>query len=453
MGVIFFLIVLALGVFGYGFVRALWEGPDVPSEQHESPAIVRGIKRLVFSGNRLLDGYEDNRINVLFLGVGGAGHDGPQLSDTIMLASFRPSDEQVALLSIPRDMAVNIPGYGVNKVNHANAYGEQNDAGHGGDLAVQVLSDVLDEPIHYWVRVDFSAFEKIVDTLGGLEIDIDQSFVDKEYPTDDFGYQTIVFERGVELMDGARALQFSRSRHGSHGEGSDFARARRQQKIVSALREKILTPGVLANPIKLTSLFNTLTTHIDTDLNIIELVEFAQKVKNIQPHNIVTHVLSTGQGQYLQEITNDYGYFLVPKAGDYSDIAHFVDNMFDTLPAPPPAPVVTDVSAYRDARVIVLNGTWEPGLASTVRERLLETGISVARIGNTPQRSYTKSVIHQITINEKTDAALSRIVPLLNMEVIREVPAFTLEDNADMVIIIGTDFSDSLYGSDSGTEN
>lgn len=423
----------------YGFVGAMLQTDPDPEVAYEKPSLVRGLKRLVFSGNRLLDGFNDDRINVLFMGVGGAGHDGPQLSDTIILASYRPSTEQVALLSLPRDMAVTIPGYGVRKINHANAYGEQEFPGDGGSFASKVIESVLDEPIHYYTRVDFTAFEDIVDTLGGLSIDIEQTFIDETYPTDDFGVQTIVFESGTELMDGQRALQYARSRHGSHGEGSDFARAQRQQKILSALRAKILTPSTLANPTKITGLFNTLKTHVDTNLNLLEILEFVKKAKNVDTDEIVNHVLTIGPDSLLQEINNDYGYFLTPKAGDYSEVAHFVDNMFDTQPPPPPARFTVDVSAFRSARITILNGTWEPGLAGALRQQLQSEGINVKHIGNTPERGYEQTVIYQITQDEKADAAMSRIIPFVPGEISLNELDFILDNPADIVIIIGSD--------------
>ncbi len=437
---LFVVVFIAAALFwGFGFVKAMLVGGDEPAVNEEKPSIVRGLKRLVFSGNRLLDGYNDDRINMLFFGVGGAGHDGPQLSDSIILASFRPSTNKVALLSLPRDMAVTIPGYGVRKINHANAYGEEQNPGKGGEFAKDVISQVLDEPIHYYTRVDFNAFEEIVDTLGGLSITIDQTFIDETYPTDNFGVQTIVFESGTELMDGRRALQYARSRHGSHGEGSDFARAQRQQKILTALRNKILTPTTIINPKKITALFNTLKKHVDTDLNLIEILEFAKKGKNVEPDEIVHHVLTVRRDSLLQEINNDYGYFLIPKAGDYSEVAHFVDNMFDVEPPTPPARMKVDVSEFRSARVVILNGTWEPGLAGAMRQLLESENIDIRHIGNTPERTYESTVIYQLSVDEKTDAALSRIAPFINTEILQEKLPFTLDQEADIVIIIGSE--------------
>ncbi len=444
---IFFLIFVIGALFWvYNIVSALMQITEGSLPEGEKPSIVRGIKRLVFSENRLLDGFNEDRINILFLGVGGAGHDGPQLSDTIIVASYRPSDNKVAMLSLPRDMAVAIPGYGVKKINHANAYGEEEFPGDGGAFASKVISTVLDEPMHYYVRVDFGAFEDIVDTLGGLSVTIEQTFIDDQFPTDNFGYKTVVFEAGTELMDGNRALEYARSRHGSHGEGSDFARAHRQQKILTALRAKILKPTTLINPSKLTSLFNTLKKHVDTDFNLVEILEFAKKGKNVDPDDVVQHVLTIGADSLLQELNTDYGYFLLPKAGDYSEVAHFVNNMFDVDPPPPPRRYAVDVSKFRESRVTILNGTWEAGMAAAMRQLLEDEGINVKHIGNTPDRTFDETLIYQVTVDEKSDAALSRIAPFVPADIVQKAPAFTVGNDADIVIIIGNEWAKRHLG-------
>ena len=124
------------------------------------------VRNFVLAGDRTVEGFKDDRVNILLLGVGGEGHDGEQLSDTIILASIKPSTKQIALLSIPRDLSVDIPGYGVRKINAANAFGEQTNPGEGGTLAAQVVSETLGTPIPYWIRIDFKAFEEIIDKLG-----------------------------------------------------------------------------------------------------------------------------------------------------------------------------------------------------------------------------------------------------------------------------------------------
>ena len=152
------------------------------------------IRHLVSSGDKALDGEEEDRVNFLLLGIGGEGHDGPQLTDTIIFTSFKPSDGSVAMMSLPRDMTVPIPNYGYRKVNHANAYGEMDNPGSGPELASQVIGDVLDEDIQYYLRVDFDGFAEFVDAIGGVDIYIENSFTDPYYPSHGKEYATCGYE-------------------------------------------------------------------------------------------------------------------------------------------------------------------------------------------------------------------------------------------------------------------
>ncbi len=444
--IILIISVIVLVLVSYGFVRAYFDEHKDTPESTDTPttdnSLTRGLKRLVFSDNRLLDGFKENRINVLLLGVGGEGHDGPQLSDTIILASFRPSDNAVALLSIPRDLAVTIPGYGVRKINHANAYGEEKNPGKGGELARDVVSAVLDEPIHYWLRVDFSAFEKIIDLLGGLSINVEHSFIDSQYPTNDFLTQTVEFTEGVELMDGKRALIYARSRHGNNNEGTDFARARRQQKILTSIRDSILTPSTLANPKKINSLFNTISEHIDTDISLIEMLEFGRRASTINFNSIVFQVLEAGTNDYLQEISNTYGYFLVPRAGDFSEIAELANTIFDkkTTSLEKTPQKITPKIVHTTSTIAILNGTWEVGLAARVRTLLEHKGIHVREIGNAPERGQLETTVYVRNTTIYPETTTSTLATLLNATITNNPPPFTVPQKSDMVIVIGRDF-------------
>ena len=146
-------------------------------------SLVSTIKHFVTSGSRELDGEDEDRVNLLLMGIGGEGHDGPQLTDTIIFASYQPSTGAIGMMSLPRDMSVPIPEYGYSKVNHANAYGEMNEPGSGPALASQVIGDVLSEDIQYYLRVDFDGFAEFVDAIGGVDVYVDNSFTDPNYPT------------------------------------------------------------------------------------------------------------------------------------------------------------------------------------------------------------------------------------------------------------------------------
>src|SRR3989338_6358642 len=165
------------------------------------------LKQLVSSEERKLRGEENDRVNLLLMGIGGEGHDGPQLSYTIIFTSYRPSDGSFAMMALPRDMTVPIPGYGYRKVNHANAYGEMNEPGAGPTLASQVIGDVLDEEINYYVRVDFDGFAEFIDAIGGVDVYVDQSFSDYNYPTPGREYDTCGFvEPAAEPAEAATTL-------------------------------------------------------------------------------------------------------------------------------------------------------------------------------------------------------------------------------------------------------
>ena len=166
------------------------------------------LTRLVGGQDTQLQGEADDRINFLLLGQGGIGHDGPFLTDTMMLVSLKPSTGQVALLSIPRDLDVNIPGYGFNKINSANAFGETKGAGQGAILASQVVSKVFNLPIQYYVRLDFAGFSKLIDQVGGVGVNVTNGFTDTQFPDDnDNGYRTITFTPAAEAVRLANLLK------------------------------------------------------------------------------------------------------------------------------------------------------------------------------------------------------------------------------------------------------
>ena len=210
--------------------------------------LISQVRNFILSSDRNIKGQADDRINILLLGIGGEGHDGAYLTDTIILASIKPSTKQLSLISIPRDLIVPIPGgYGYRKINSADSYGEIQQKGNGAEFAKQVVEQVFNISIHYYARIDFKAFKEIVDRVGGVEVYVDNTFTDNTFPTEDYLYRTISFKKGQQTLDGQNALDFARSRHGNNNEGSDFARARRQQKIILALKDKLFSVNTIFN--------------------------------------------------------------------------------------------------------------------------------------------------------------------------------------------------------------
>ncbi|OIO18878.1 MAG: hypothetical protein CO029_03415 [Candidatus Magasanikbacteria bacterium CG_4_9_14_0_2_um_filter_41_10] len=371
----------------------------VTLEPIEPEGLLSKIKHFVFNKEEPLAGEKQDRINILLLGIGGPGHDGPYLTDTIIIASIQPSTGEVALMSIPRDLGVDIPGQGWYKINHANAFGEASQSGSGSALAAKVISDTFHIDIHYYIRVDFQAIQKIVDDVGGITVDVERSFTDTEFPADNREYQTISFQKGIQTMDGTIALEYARSRHGNNGEGSDFARARRQQRMILALKEKVLSFETLSNPIRIHSILSTLDKHISTNMLFSDIMSMMKLAKEVNFSNIKTVVLDSSVGGYLKNGYNPGGAFILePVTENFDDISYLFEHIFD------PDVILQKVEKIDTPEqeqpqlpptiVEVQNGTWRAGLAARIEKTLEDQDISVSAVGNTDERPSMESAIY-----------------------------------------------------------
>lgn len=401
-----FLLVLAIIVVGWLIINHQSE-PTVPTAM---PSFWGQLKRLITSGDRELKGETENRINILLLGMGGLGHDGPYLTDTIILASFDPKQKKIALLSIPRDLVMPIPGYGWRKINNANAYGELENPGHGAELSVKTISTVLSIPIHYYVRIDFAGFKEFIDDLGGVEVCVGNAFTDTQFPDENYGTQTISFNTGCQHMDGQRVLEYTRSRHGNNNEGSDFARSRRQQEVLMAAKSELFSASTLLNPITLTRLYSQYTDHIATSLEMWEMIRLAQLSRGLNKENITSQTLTNEPGGLLEDVIGDDGAFLLqPPGGNYNDIRKLVATMLDTNAIPTaevttnPTLVIPDVPAAsadiqaEKATIEIRNGTFSVGLAGAVQQRLIAMKLLVPTVGNAPFRDFERTVIYDLS--------------------------------------------------------
>ena len=331
----------------------------------------------------------DGNVNVLFLGIAGGAHQGANLTDTIMVASYNLKTNQVYLLSIPRDLW--LPAL-QSKANTAYQLGiSQN---NGLDLAKTVMGNVLGIPIHYGLRIDFRGFVQTIDAIGGIEVDVEKSFDDYLYPIQgaendlcgfreeekDFSeeeakalniesgkrkvfiapdgsiatdsaeedkgvkyfscrYEHISFEKGKMTMNGAIALKYVRSRHGTNGEGSDFARSVRQGKVIQATRNKILSADTLFNPSKISELIKALGKSIDTDVSARDAVEFYKLSKKIEAtltfaldDSLKSGLLPEGRERLLVHPSPaDYGgaYVLISQDDDFSIVHKYVKKILN----------------------------------------------------------------------------------------------------------------------------
>jgi len=200
-------------------------------------------------------------LSVLLLGIDRrADESGPTRSDSMILLGSRSDGASAALLSIPRDLWVDIPGVGEQRINTALFFGhDPADAGAGPRLSMHTVQQELGRPVDRYLLLDFATFVRAVDALGGVEVDVPAPIVDTEYPTPDYGITTVRFDPGVQTMDGERALVYVRTRHSD----GDFSRSARQLQVIQALAAKALQPATWP---RLPELLRVLRAGVVTDL-------------------------------------------------------------------------------------------------------------------------------------------------------------------------------------------
>lgn len=249
-------------------------------------------------------------IHILLLGSDRRpGESWATRSDAVMLVRIEPSTRRVALLSLPRDLIVEIPGYGYGRINSATVYGEMNPAIGGAELARRTVTNLLGLPIDHIVWVDFTGFIAAVDAIGGIEVELEQAIYDPAYPTMDYGITTVYFPAGKQRLDGAQALILSRTRHAD----SAYAREARQQMIMLAIARRIREH----DPVRQVELAAHVTTalrpHIRTDLSADEILGLAWSLRDVDLGAIERFALGP-DGVYEGLIDGD-PYALTPRPG------------------------------------------------------------------------------------------------------------------------------------------
>lgn len=347
---------------------------------------------------------KNEKINVLVLGVdaGIIGLDesrNRRRTDTIFVVSFDPNTKDVKLLSIPRDTRAYIDGYGFDKINAANVYG-------GVELVIKVVKELLEIPIHYYVKVDYKGFRQIVDDLGGVEI-----YVERPMHYDDYAQNLhIHLEKGLQLLDGEKAEQFVRFRKYPNG---DIGRIQAQQKFLKALAKKVLNPMTI---FKIPRIAKTLTMYVETNMDPGEIVKYANILRQIRPEDIEMAVLP-GIDRYI----NGISYYLV----DINKTQELVDKYFRNI----------DPSNL-GLNIEVLNGSGISGAASRAANRLKSYGFNVRKVGNADSFNYkTTRIIYSEGKLEKAKEIASIIK---GTELIEQNPD---NSDVDIIVIIGRDYN------------
>ncbi len=396
---------------------------------------------------------EGERINILLLGIDRrGGKSWNHLTDTIIIVSVDEINKGVSMLSIPRDLYLEIPGFEETRINVANRYGYSYDYPGGGPALLQrTIEQNFGIPIDYYVMVDFNGFTRVVDTLGGIDVNVPKTLHDTQYPDprpdDPNAGKTVHFDPGWQHMDGQRALEYSRSRMST----SDFDRAKRQQQVLLAIREKALGLGILNLIPKLPSLLATMGNMVKTDMTLNEMKDMALLAPQIDLSNIKTAVI---------EKPLVYGYRTEAGAAvqlpKWDLIDELVNELFaapivaaatptPTQPATPmPTPTLAPVQieglqrlADEGARIAIQNGTSEPNFAARVAAVLMEQGFQVAEFGDADRTDYPKTVIVDYTGKTYT---LERLVDLFQVTPENVRHSSNLRSQIDIRIVVGQDF-------------
>ncbi len=426
MFLLLFLIGGYLGIKGYLRARAVFKGggESVAWKCEPDPSVLKK------------EG--DGRVNFLLLGKGGPEQtDGPNLTDTIIVASVDPCNKEAGLLSIPRDLAVKMESGETQKINAvyaltkmaAESQGKsEEDAEKAGIEAIEdVVENVVGLKMNYYTMIDFAAFEQAINAVGGIDIDVQKPVYEgmllkgKPYGLD--------VETGNQHFDGLRALAYSRCRHCD--ERSDFGRSERQREVIIALRRKIISLGTFSNPVKLSQLIDGFGTRVTTNLSVpdeaLKLYAIGQEIDevNIKSVSLVDEpnvLIGTGSSSL------GLGSIQVPKAGiyKYDEIQKFVRTTF-----------VDGFLKKENAGVMVLNGTSVSGLATTKSDILKSYGYNVVNVGDAPNKNNPNTIV--VDLKKKNNKYTKRYLELrYQTTATSDLPeGITPPENADFVIILG----------------
>ena len=413
-----------------------------------------------------------SRVTILVVGLDARDGDGSAARpDSMILFSMDPATHSAGMLSIPRDMWVEIPGYGEDKINTAYYKGEiDQPPGAGPGLAITTVEKFIGMPINYFAQIDFNSFVKFIDETGGVDIKVREPMV-----IDPIGpNNTINLKPGTQTLNGAEALAYARVRDMGHG---DFDRAARQQQVIMAVRDNILNYYSLPKLIlKAPAIYTDIATGVRTNMTLQDAVRMAYYVQQINVANI-RHGVINEPDQVTASFSNSGEYILQPDmqavmalrnqtfstqpqvptppvpltpdastAGNNQAAAPQVQPTAAPLPTLKPMPSLTptiqlsaqDAAKAEKAQVIVLNGTLVKGMAARTHEYLMLKGIRVIKDGNADNPVDTT----ELRVSANKPATVAYLASLLNID-----PSRIFNQNADpntpadIVVIVGTDWA------------
>lgn len=385
--------ILSVAIGGYFYLRSLNPVSDVANSKGDLGNI----------GSR--GDAPNEKINVLILGVDETSPTDPRRSDTMMVLSYNPKTNNAYILSVPRDTMVEIPKYGTQKINAAYPIG-------GPELAMSTVSDLIGEPIDYYVKIDYEGFKQLVDDLGGVEMNVP---IDMNYD-DNAGNLHIHLKKGIQLLNGQQALELVRFRHGYADQ--DLERIKVQRDFLIALFNKAKSPSTL---FKLNNILKTVNTYVETNITPLTMLKYVNYVLKVNISNIKTATLP-GTPQYVNGIS-----YYIPDVNGISDFMAGLNNDINDSQNSQ-----TSLVNNKNIKIEVLNGGGIPGAATKAADTLKGQGYDIVKIGNVSGITYNNTQIINRTDDKSVVDNLKKMFK--NAIVVDDTGG---NNDADVTIILG----------------
>ncbi|AIS52112.1 transcriptional attenuator, LytR family [Thermoanaerobacter kivui] len=386
VSILLLLSLLSVGVGGYIYLKSL------------NPSDVSLMNR----SNENKNSETIQKINILVLGVDETSQTDPKRSDTMMVLSYDPNTHKAYILSIPRDTMIKLPKYGTQKINAAYPIG-------GPQLAMDTVSQLIGEPIDYYVKIGYEGFIQLVDDLGGVEMNVP---MDMNYD-DNAGNLHIHLKKGVQLLDGEKALQLVRFRHGYAEQ--DLERVKVQRDFLLAMFEKAKNPSTL---LKIHRILKNINQYVETNIPPVTMLKYADYLLKLDKDNIKTATLP-GTPQYIDGIA----YYIT----NPQEVRQFMANLNGDIDNK-----TNEMTVNKNIKIEVLNGGGIPGAAAKTADLLKQQGYDVVKIGNVVGTTYNTTQIINRTDDKKVVEDLKKI--LKNAIVVEDTKG---SNSADITIILG----------------
>lgn len=382
------------------------------------------------------EAWDEGRVTVLAMGIDERESEtGPWRTDTMILLTVDPATRTAGMISIPRDMWVEIPDYGeYQRINTAFFIGDRDmyPGGGGAALAMKTVQQNLGVEVNYYATINFRGFLSVVDQLGCVPIHVPETIDDPDYPAlDGPGFDPFYIEAGDHCLTSDALLKYARTRATF---GGDFDRGQRQQDVLYAIRDHVLDTGQLPNLIaNAPQMYNTLQDSFNTNLTEGQLIRLARLAAEIPRENICSAVIA---GDYIERLeTLPDGSAVV--IADRAKVRQLILDVYSgTGRCSPEAQDFTEEALAENAKVSVRNGTRIEGLATETSNRLTAAGLNVVEMGNADRFDYQQSIIYNYTGKPATAQYIASLLHLSSEAIVEAQDSSGL---VDVVVVLGGD--------------